>query len=265
MTNLRGRAGAHGISTVLVLLCKVMRIAQRHIIHASRGAMLAPRPNILFLPCFPARGQWLLPQKRSIQSHSSKVTAPPREKVTVAVKQVILSSSLVTGCSQHCAHLQSRTEVQSLPTSAKTVYFPYRPVSMCAGKFAEYMFLTHRRDLIWQIDILGQAHLSLLQWALQVHILDRIAQVCRLPNDGDKAVFDLKMNLCPFFDVLGESTVGSECEGRASVHKSVWCAGLLCSSLHVQAARYEQTYAFGGFGERSTFVISRMSWSGSAQ
>jgi hypothetical protein len=46
------------------------------------------------------------------------------------------------------------------------------------------------RDLLRQLDVLGQGQLALLNRALEVDVLDGVAQVGGLPDDGDQAVLD---------------------------------------------------------------------------
>jgi hypothetical protein len=47
-----------------------------------------------------------------------------------------------------------------------------------------------RRDLLRQLDVFGQGQLALLDRALEVGLLDGVAQVGGLPDDGDQAVLD---------------------------------------------------------------------------
>jgi len=57
-------------------------------------------------------------------------------------------------------------------------------------------------DLIWQIDILGQLQITLLQRAFQVNILNLFAEICFLVDESDDAVFDLDMDFGAVFNVF---------------------------------------------------------------
>lgn len=48
-----------------------------------------------------------------------------------------------------------------------------------------------RRDLFGQLHLLRESGLALLDWALEVDVLDLVAQVGLLLDNGDQAVFDL--------------------------------------------------------------------------
>lgn len=82
------------------------------------------------------------------------------------------------------------------------------------------------RDLLRQLDILGQGQLALLDRALEVNILDRVTQVGRLPDDGDQAVLDRQVHLCAVLDVRGDVAAGGDGEGlAAAVRGQSWlCA-----------------------------------------
>jgi len=76
-----------------------------------------------------------------------------------------------------------------------------------------------RRYLTRQVDILGQFQLALVKWALQIHLLNLITQVRFLVDEGDEAVFDLKVDLRAFLDVLGEVAFCGDGEGFASFRR----------------------------------------------
>ena len=69
-----------------------------------------------------------------------------------------------------------------------------------------------RRDLRRQIDIRGQAHLALLERALEVTFLDRLAPVGVLVDEGDEAVFDLQVHFEALVDLLFEGAGGFDGE-----------------------------------------------------
>ena len=73
------------------------------------------------------------------------------------------------------------------------------------------------RDLLGELDVLGQGGLALLERALEVDVLDLAAEVGVLPNDGDQAVLDLQVHLGAIFDVFREVTASDDAEGLATV------------------------------------------------
>ena len=73
------------------------------------------------------------------------------------------------------------------------------------------------RDLLRQLDVLGQGQLALLERALEVDILDLAAEVGGLPDDGDQAVLDLQVHLGAIFDIFREVTAGDDAEGLAAM------------------------------------------------
>jgi hypothetical protein len=70
-----------------------------------------------------------------------------------------------------------------------------------------------RRDLRRQINVLGEAHLALLERALEVAFLDRLAPVGVLVDQGDEAVFYLEVHFETFVDLLFEGAGGFDAEG----------------------------------------------------
>jgi hypothetical protein len=73
------------------------------------------------------------------------------------------------------------------------------------------------RDLLGELDVLGQGELALLERALEVDVLDLSAEVGVLPDDGDQAVLDLQVHLGAIFNVLREVTASDDAEGLATV------------------------------------------------
>ena len=69
------------------------------------------------------------------------------------------------------------------------------------------------RDLLGELDVLGQGELALLERALEIDFLDLAAEVGGLPDDGDQAVLDLQVHLGAIFDVFGEVTASDDAEG----------------------------------------------------
>jgi len=60
-----------------------------------------------------------------------------------------------------------------------------------------------RRDLLRQLHLFRKRRLALLDRTLEVHVLDLVAEIGVLLDDGDKAVLDLQVDFGAFFDVLG--------------------------------------------------------------
>jgi hypothetical protein len=84
-----------------------------------------------------------------------------------------------------------------------------------AGNFLLLSCLHVRNDrvfpwwnLLRQIHLLLQRRLALLDWALQVDILDSVTEIGGLLDDGDEAVLDLQVHLGALCDVLAE---GARC------------------------------------------------------
>lgn len=74
-----------------------------------------------------------------------------------------------------------------------------------------------RRDLLRQIDLFGQRQIALLEWAREVDLFRRVAEVGGLLDDGDEAVFDLEVKLGAFRDVLVQGAGGGDGEGFAAM------------------------------------------------
>ena len=68
-----------------------------------------------------------------------------------------------------------------------------------------------RRDLFRQINLLRQCRLALLDRTLEVDVLDGVAEIGGLFDDGDQAVFDLQVDFGALRDVLGEGAFGCYC------------------------------------------------------
>lgn len=73
-----------------------------------------------------------------------------------------------------------------------------------------------RRNLLRELNILGQAHGTLLERTLQVHVLDVLAEIGFLVDDANETILDLKVHFGAFFDVLGEDTRSLDCESGAT-------------------------------------------------
>lgn len=94
-----------------------------------------------------------------------------------------------------------------------------------------------RRDLLGQIDALGQLEFALLQWALEFKILDILAKISGHADDGDQTVFDLQVNLCTVLDVFLEIAGCDDVQGSTTVIWSVPCSDELVQSSYSRSRR----------------------------
>ena len=76
-----------------------------------------------------------------------------------------------------------------------------------------------RRDLFRQIHVLRQRRLAFLDRTLEIDVLDRVAEVGGLLDDGDEAVLDLEVDLAAFGHVLAEGAGCCDCKFLAAVEK----------------------------------------------
>lgn len=80
---------------------------------------------------------------------------------------------------------------------------------------------TYRRNLGRQIDVLGQAQLALLQRALEVRLLDGVACIAFLVDQGDEPVLDLQVHLAALANLLLEVARRLDAQLLATVVLSV--------------------------------------------
>jgi hypothetical protein len=73
-----------------------------------------------------------------------------------------------------------------------------------------------RRDLLGQIHLLRQRRLAFFDRTFEIDVLDCVAEVGGLLDDGDEAVFDLQMDFAALGDVLAEGAGGCYCEFLAT-------------------------------------------------
>lgn len=77
---------------------------------------------------------------------------------------------------------------------------------------------TYRWDLSRQINILGHAHIALLERTLQVRLANRVAPVCLLVDERDEPVLDLQVHLEALLDRLVDGAAGFDAElGAAGI------------------------------------------------
>ena len=73
-----------------------------------------------------------------------------------------------------------------------------------------------RRDLLRKFDVLGELGLAVVDGAVEVDVLDGVAEVGGLLDDGDQAVLDLQVDVGALVDLLGQVAFGGDGEGGAA-------------------------------------------------
>jgi hypothetical protein len=93
-----------------------------------------------------------------------------------------------------------------------TVYLPCK--LSAAGRLSTLKCTTYRWDLLWQVNVLGESHVALLERALEVDFRNRVAEVVFLVDEGDEAVFDLDVYFCALFNLLLE--IAGSLDGKSA-------------------------------------------------
>lgn len=75
---------------------------------------------------------------------------------------------------------------------------------------------SYRWDLLGQVDGLDDGESALLDGALQVHVLDLIAEVGLRADQADIAILDFEVDVCAVFDRLMYDALGFDEESRAT-------------------------------------------------
>jgi hypothetical protein len=75
---------------------------------------------------------------------------------------------------------------------------------------------SYRRNLFGQVDGLDDGDLALLDGALEVHILDLLAQVGLRIDQADVAIFNLDIDVCTLEDLLLDRAGGFNEKGCAA-------------------------------------------------
>jgi len=88
--------------------------------------------------------------------------------------------------------------------------------------------VTYWRDFLRQVKLLRESHFALLERALQVDILDLVAEVRLLIDQADQAIPDLQENLGALVDGLAEGTRSVDGEGFTTAPE-----GELAESLYL--------------------------------
>lgn len=97
---------------------------------------------------------------------------------------------------------------------------------------------TYRWDFTGQRNVLGQAHLALVERALEICLADGVATVCFLVDEGDQAVLDLKVHLEALLDLFleGAGRLDTECltTGVALASRSSHVVLLRCAMRDIR-------------------------------
>lgn len=113
---------------------------------------------------------------------------------------------------------------------------------------------TYGRNFLWKVDRLGNITLSRLERTLQVDVANLLAKIGGGGQQPDETVFNTQFDVGSGFDLLLKVTLGLDEKLLAAVVKDV---STFCSaSLRAFKGR---TYALGGLGSRSTFVMVKIS------
>lgn len=83
--------------------------------------------------------------------------------------------------------------------------------------FRGLKWISYRRDLLGQFDILCQNHLALLQRTLEVHIAELITKIGGLRDQSDKAIFDDQVDICALHNFIPYGTAGRDSELFATI------------------------------------------------
>lgn len=103
---------------------------------------------------------------------------------------------------------------------------------------------TYRRNLLWQVDILGELHLALLQWALEVRLANGVASIRLLVDECNQAVFDLEVHL----EALANLLLEVACCLDAELLATIMCVSKAYRSCGMAKPSFKQlgdpTYAY---------------------
>lgn len=80
-----------------------------------------------------------------------------------------------------------------------------RPISLRCCKYP-YVSVTYRWDLLGQLDLLLQDHVTLLQRAVEVNILDLLAEIGGLSDERDQTILDFQENGSTLLDSFAQGT-----------------------------------------------------------
>lgn len=78
-------------------------------------------------------------------------------------------------------------------------------INLCCCKCSCYI-VTYRRDLLGQIDLRLQSHVTLLQRAVEVDVFNLLAKVGGLSDKSDQAILDLQEHSSTLLDLFVQGT-----------------------------------------------------------
>lgn len=87
-----------------------------------------------------------------------------------------------------------------------------------ASTFYRRQNFTYRWDLPRQVDLLLHRNLALLQRTVKIDVLNLLAEVDLLPEEGDQAILDLQEHGSTVRDLLLQGTFGFDGEGLATIN-----------------------------------------------
>lgn len=85
------------------------------------------------------------------------------------------------------------------------VFTLIRRISLRYCKYSCFI-ATYRRDLLGQIDLCLQSHVTLLQRAVEVDVFNLLAEIGGLSDKGDQAILDLQEHGSTLLDLFVQGT-----------------------------------------------------------
>lgn len=100
-------------------------------------------------------------------------------------------------------------------------------------KYMAQLARTYRRDLLRQLDLLCESHLSCIQRTFQINVGHLVAQISCLLDQSDQSIFDHQVDVSSLLDWLIESSTGRDREdlaatiqmlatGSSNTHSATW-------------------------------------------
>ena len=85
-----------------------------------------------------------------------------------------------------------------------------------AGRIGQYG-VSPRRNLLRQLDLLGDSSLTLFYGAVEVDVLDLIAEIRLLLDERDEAVSNLELHCSALVDILFKISLRSENQSLTAI------------------------------------------------
>lgn len=85
------------------------------------------------------------------------------------------------------------------------------PIEACVNK-------THRRNLFWQIDLLGQCHVTWSQRTFKFYVDELFTEIGCLPDKSDQAIFDLQKHISTILDLFTQGARGRDGKSFATIN-----------------------------------------------